>query len=59
MTWQDEVTPQQWEEWHQFVQNIFKLKRINTNLGAEDYTATAVEKILMQVKKPYADEESN
>ena len=52
MTWQDEVTPGQWEEWQHFARKISKSKKINTTLGAEDYAAAAIEKLLMQVKKP-------
>lgn len=52
MTWQDEITPEQWEEWQQFAQKISKSKKVNTTLGAEDYAATTIEKLLMQEKKP-------
>ena len=52
LTWQDEITPEQWEEWQQYARKISKSKKVNTTLGPEDYAATAIEKLLMQEKKP-------
>lgn len=52
MTWQDGITPEQWEEWQQYARKISKSKKVNTTLGPEDYAATAIEKLLTQDKKP-------
>ena len=52
MTWQDEITSEQWEDWQKYARKISKSKKVNTTLGPEDYAATAIEKLLMQAKKP-------
>ncbi len=52
MAWQDEITPDQWEEWQQYARKISKSKKVNTTLGPEDYAATAIEKLLMQENRP-------
>jgi DNA-directed RNA polymerase specialized sigma24 family protein len=52
VAWQDEITPDQWEEWQQYARKISKSKKVNTTLGPEDYAATAIEKLLMQENRP-------
>jgi len=52
MTWQDEATPEEWERWQEFARKISKSKKVATTLGAEDYAAGAIEKLLMQDHRP-------
>ncbi len=52
MTWQDEVTPAQWEEWMATARRLSNSKRQVTSLGAEDYAAQAIEKLLQQEVRP-------
>ena len=52
MTWQSDVTPQEWEEWMKLARRLSKAKRVNTSLGPEDYAAQAIEKLVMQEKRP-------
>ncbi len=52
MSWQDEVTPAQWEEWQAIARKAAKSQRVFTTLGAEDYAAAAIEKLLMQSQRP-------
>jgi DNA-directed RNA polymerase specialized sigma24 family protein len=50
--WQDQETSDQWKKWMKFANTFSKSKRVNNSLGAEDYAATAIEKLLTQAKKP-------
>ena len=52
MSWQDDVTPAQWEEWQAIARKAAKSQRVFTTLGAEDYAAAAIEKLLMQSQRP-------
>lgn len=52
MTWKDDVTPEEWEQWLEYARKISKSKKVATTLGAEDYAATAVEKLLTQENRP-------
>ena len=52
MTWQDEVTPQEWDEWQELAQRLSKSKRQVTSLGPEDYASQAIEKLLQQETRP-------
>lgn len=52
MSWQDEVTPQEWEEWQSLAQRLSKSKKTATSLGPEDYAAQAIEKLLQQENRP-------
>jgi hypothetical protein len=52
MTWQDELSPQQWAEWIAAAQRISNSKRQATSLGAEDYATLAIEKFLQQEVLP-------
>lgn len=52
MTWQDEVSPIQWAEWQDIARKASKSKKINVSLGAEDYAATAIEKLFEQKERP-------
>jgi DNA-directed RNA polymerase specialized sigma24 family protein len=52
MSWQDDVTPAQWEEWQALARKAAKSQRVFTTLGAEDYAAAAIEKLLMQSQRP-------
>ena len=52
MTWQDEVTPEQWQEWQVLARKAAKQKKVFTTLGAEDYAASAIEKLLEQKERP-------
>ncbi len=52
MTWQDEVTPEEWAEWQALARKASKQKKLFTTLGAEDYAASAIEKLLEQKERP-------
>jgi DNA-directed RNA polymerase specialized sigma24 family protein len=52
MSWQDEVTPQEWEEWQSLAQRLSKSKKTVTSLGPEDYASQAIEKLLQQENRP-------
>jgi len=52
MNWQDEVSPEQWEQWQDYARKVSKSKKVTTTLGAEDYAASAIEKLLMQENRP-------
>lgn len=52
MSWQDEVSPEQWAEWQEVAQRASKAKKIVTTLGAEDYAASAMERLFQQPTKP-------
>ena len=52
MTWQDEVTPQEWDEWQNLAQRLSKSKKQVTSLGPEDYASQAIEKLLQQETRP-------
>jgi DNA-directed RNA polymerase specialized sigma24 family protein len=50
--WQDEVSEEQWDAWLKFARGLSKARRVNTSLGADDYAAQAIEKLLEQESKP-------
>ena len=50
--WQDEVPQEQWEVWLKYARGLSKARRVNTSLGADDYAAQAIEKLLEQESKP-------
>ena len=52
MTWQSDVAPEQWAEWQEFARKASKSKKMHTTLGAEDYAASAIEKLLEQKERP-------
>jgi DNA-directed RNA polymerase specialized sigma24 family protein len=52
MTWQDEVSAREWDEWQKLARKLSKSKRQATSLGAEDYAAQAIEKLLQQENRP-------
>ena len=52
MTWQDDVTPEEWAEWQALARKASKQKKVFTTLGAEDYAASAIEKLLEQNERP-------
>ena len=52
MTWQDEVTPQEWDEWQSLAQRLSKSKKQVTSLGPEDYASQAIEKLFSQEERP-------
>ncbi len=52
MTWQDEVSPREWDEWQKLARKLSKSKKQATSLGAEDYAAQAIEKLLQQENRP-------
>jgi len=52
LSWQDDVTPAQWDEWQAIARKAAKSQRVFTTLGAEDYAAAAIEKLLMQSQRP-------
>ncbi len=50
--WQDEVTPQEWDEWQNLARLLSKSKKQVTSLGPEDYASQAIEKLLQQEARP-------
>jgi len=52
MTWQDEVTPQEWDEWQNLARLLSKSKKQVTSLGPEEYASQAIEKLLQQEARP-------
>jgi DNA-directed RNA polymerase specialized sigma24 family protein len=52
MGWQDEVTEAEWSDWMALARKISNAKKVVTSLGAEDYAASAVERLLMQPNRP-------
>jgi len=52
MTWQDEVTATEWDEWQKLARKLSKSKKQETSLGPEDYAAQAIEKLLEQENRP-------
>ena len=52
MSWQDEVSAREWDEWQKLARKLSKSKKQATSLGAEDYAAQAIEKLLQQENRP-------
>ncbi len=52
MTWQSEVSPEEWEEWQKLARKLSRAKNVPTSLGYEDYAASAVERLLEQRERP-------
>lgn len=52
MSWQSEVSPNEWEEWQNLARKLSKSKRVKTTLGSDDYAASAIEKLLEQEERP-------
>ena len=52
MTWQSEITRQEWQEWIDIARGLSKGRRVNTSLGSDDYAAQAIEKLLHQENRP-------
>ncbi len=50
--WQDEVAPEEWEEWLKAAKRISGARRINTSMGPSEYASLAIEKLLQQDKRP-------
>ena len=50
MTWQSDVTAEEWDEWQKLARKLSKSKNQATSLGAEDYAAQAIEKRLVGVE---------
>jgi DNA-directed RNA polymerase specialized sigma24 family protein len=52
MTWQSDVTPEEWDEWQKLARKLSKSKKQATSLGPEDYASQAIEKLLQQENRP-------
>ena len=52
MRWQDEVSEEQWGEWSALAERISRARRISPTLGADDFAATAIEKLWIQAERP-------
>ena len=52
MTWQDEVSAREWDEWQKLARKLSKSKKQATSLGPEDYASQAIEKLLQQENRP-------
>ena len=50
--WQNEVSPEQWEEWMDTAQRLSKSKKQATSLGPDDYASQAIEKLFSQDERP-------
>jgi DNA-directed RNA polymerase specialized sigma24 family protein len=52
LTWQDEVSAREWDEWQKLARKLSKSKKQVTSLGPEDYASQAIEKLLQQENRP-------
>jgi RNA polymerase sigma factor (sigma-70 family) len=53
MSWTDDVTPAEWQEWTEFANKVSKKReKAPTSLGYEDYAAQAIEKLFSQTARP-------
>jgi DNA-directed RNA polymerase specialized sigma24 family protein len=52
VTWQEEISSDQWEEWMATAQRLSKSKKQVTSLGPEDYASQAIEKLFSQEERP-------
>jgi len=52
LTWQDEVSAREWDEWQKLARKLSKSKKQATSLGPEDYASQAIEKLLQQENRP-------
>ena len=52
MTWQDDVSAREWDEWQKLARKLSKSKKQATSLGPEDYASQAIEKLLQQENRP-------
>lgn len=52
MTWTDDVSPEQWQEWMALAKKLSGAKKQATSLGYEDYAAQAIEKLIEQPTRP-------
>lgn len=52
MTWQDDVSAREWDEWQKLARKLSKSKKQVTSLGPEDYASQAIEKLLQQPNRP-------
>jgi DNA-directed RNA polymerase specialized sigma24 family protein len=52
MTWTDDVSPEQWQEWMALAKRLSGAKKQATSLGYEDYAAQAIEKLIEQPTRP-------
>ena len=52
MTWQDEVSDQEWGQWAKTAHRLASSRNWSATLGAEDFAATAIEKLLKQKNRP-------
>jgi DNA-directed RNA polymerase specialized sigma24 family protein len=52
MTWADEISDAQWQEWMLLARKLSNSKKVITSLGNEDYAAQAIEKLIAQPSRP-------
>jgi len=52
MTWQSEVTPEEWKQLIKIAEDLSRSHRIKTSLGYEDYAATALKKLWSAKNRP-------
>ena len=52
MSWQEEVSEEEWGKWVATALRLAKSRNISPTLGADDYAATAIEKLLTRDEKP-------
>ena len=53
MTWTEDVSAAQWQEWTKFAEKIARRnEKVPTSLGFEDYASQAIEKLIAQPTKP-------
>ena len=52
MSWTDDVSPEQWQEWMAIAKKLSGAKKQATSLGYEDYAAQAIEKLIEQPSRP-------
>ncbi len=52
MKWTDSVTEAEWTEWTKIARRASNKRGVNSSLGAEDYAAAAIEKLIKQQVRP-------
>lgn len=52
MTWADDISPEQWQEWMKLARKLAGAQKAITSLGNEDYAAQAIEKLIKQPTRP-------
>lgn len=52
MTWQSDVTQEEWQEWMNLAKKLSGSKKVHTSLGMDDHASQAIEKLWLQENRP-------